>query len=50
MIEPIYNYKDINVEKNLEDEDSVFYYYQKLNSIKKANIKLLVWEHMNLYC
>ena len=34
-IEPIYNYKDINVEKNLEDEDSVFYYYQKLIQLRK---------------
>src|SRR5699024_1365185 len=34
-IEPIYNYKDINVEKNLEDQDSVLYYYQKLIQLRK---------------
>lgn len=34
-IEEIYNYKTINVENALEDEDSVFYHYQKLIQMRK---------------
>ncbi|MEG0275854.1 MAG: alpha,alpha-phosphotrehalase [Coprobacillus sp.] len=34
-IEVIYNYKDINVKKSLEDKDSIFYYYQKLIKLRK---------------
>ncbi|WP_088363971.1 glycoside hydrolase family 13 protein [Bacillus cereus] len=31
------NYKEINVEHNLEDKDSLFYYYQKLIKIRKEH-------------
>lgn len=31
------NYKDINVEKALEDENSVFYFYKKLIQLRKEN-------------
>lgn len=34
-IEAIYNYKDINVKKALEDKDSIFYFYQKLIQLRK---------------
>lgn len=29
------NYKDINVEKNMEEEDSIFHYYRKLIQLRK---------------
>lgn len=55
-IEPIYNYKDINVEKNLEDQDSVFYYYQKLIQLRKqyqvislGTYEPLLSDHPTLY-
>ncbi len=31
------NYKEINAKENLEDEDSVFYYYQKLIELRHNN-------------
>jgi oligo-1,6-glucosidase len=31
------NYKDINVEKALEDENSIFYFYKKLISLRKSH-------------
>ncbi|MGN5651108.1 glycoside hydrolase family 13 protein [Bacillus sp. Brlt_9] len=31
------NYKEINVEHNIEDKDSLFYYYQKLIKIRKEH-------------
>ena len=34
-IDVAYNYKDINVENSLKDEDSIFYYYKKLINIRK---------------
>lgn len=55
-IEPIYNYKDINVEKNLDDNDSVFYYYQKLIQLRKqyhvishGAYEPLLLEHPTIY-
>lgn len=33
MVNP--NYREINVKKALEDQDSVFYYYQKLIELRK---------------
>lgn len=34
-IDTIDNYKEVNVENNLKDQDSVFYYYQKLIRLRK---------------
>ena len=55
-IKPIYNYKDINVKKNLEDQDSVFYYYQKLIQLRKqyqvislGTYEPLLSDHPTLY-
>ena len=31
------NYKEINVENALEDQESIFYYYQKLIKLRKEN-------------
>ncbi|MDF2503153.1 alpha-glucosidase [Clostridium sp.] len=31
------NYKEVNVEKALEDKNSIFYYYQKLIKLRKEN-------------
>ncbi len=41
------NYTDINVEKALNDKDSVFYLYQKLIKIRKEN-PVIVWGSFNL--
>ncbi|AIQ16991.1 oligo-1,6-glucosidase [Paenibacillus sp. FSL H7-0357] len=50
------NYPDINVEQALADPDSVFYYYQKLISLRKEHqimaygeYKLLLTEHEYIY-
>lgn len=50
------NYKEINVKEALADEDSVFYYYQKLIQLRKQNdiivhgvYELLEAEHPDLY-
>lgn len=50
------NYTDINTEQALADPDSVFYYYQKLISLRKENpimvygeYKLLLPEHKDIY-
>lgn len=50
------NYKDINVKEALADEDSVFYYYQKLIRLRKENgiivygiYNILEAEHPDLY-
>ncbi|MEK5235943.1 alpha-glucosidase [Paenibacillus sp. FSL L8-0470] len=50
------NYQDINVEQALADPDSVFYYYQKLISLRKEHqimaygeYKLLLTEHEYIY-
>ena len=34
-INPADNYREINVEKALDDEDSIFYFYQKLIALRK---------------
>ncbi len=34
-INPTDNYSEINVEKALDDEDSIFYFYQKLIALRK---------------
>lgn len=34
-IQVIDNYKEINVEKNIEEEDSIFHYYRKLIQLRK---------------
>lgn len=36
-IEVSKNYRDINVEKSLEDKNSIFYHYQKLIKLRKNN-------------
>ena len=41
------NYEEINVEKSLEDENSIFYTYQKLIRIRKEN-PLVVWGNYRL--
>ena len=50
------NYKEINVENNLERKDSVFYTYQKLIELRKNNpiitqgtFKLLFEKHPQLF-
>lgn len=42
------NYKDINVEANLKDKNSIFYYYQKLLRIRQ-NTKALIYGDFKLY-
>ncbi|MDF9841794.1 MULTISPECIES: alpha-glucosidase [unclassified Paenibacillus] len=39
------NYKDINVEQALADPDSVFYYYQKLITLRKENLIMAYGEY-----
>lgn len=50
------NYKDINVEENLKDKDSIFYYYKKLISLRKeypiiayGGFVPLLEEHPNIF-
>lgn len=50
------NYRDINVQQALADPDSIFYYYQRLISLRKKNLimtygkyKLLLPEHEYVY-
>ena len=50
------NYKEINVESQLEDETSIFHYYKKLIQLRKSNevivygdYKLLLPDDMNLF-
>lgn len=45
MVNP--NYKEINAKNALEQEDSVFYYYQKLIRLRKE-YKVIVYGHYNL--
>lgn len=51
-IQPAANYKDINSEKAMADQDSVFYHYQKLIQLRKeydivtdGNYELLLADH-----
>lgn len=51
-IQPAANYKDINAEKAMADQDSVFYHYQKLIQLRKeydivtdGNYELLLANH-----
>ncbi|WP_433747655.1 glycoside hydrolase family 13 protein [Falsibacillus pallidus] len=41
------NYKEINVENALEDQESIFYYYQKLIKLRKEN-KTIVYGNYDL--
>lgn len=41
------NYKEINVEKALEDRNSIFYYYQKLIKLRKEN-EIIVYGDLEL--
>lgn len=41
------NYKEINVEEALKDENSIFYYYQKLISLRKEH-EVMVYGDINL--
>ncbi|WP_026695101.1 glycoside hydrolase family 13 protein [Peribacillus kribbensis] len=41
------NYKDINVKKALEDENSVFYYYKKLISLRKENEVMVYGDYID---
>ncbi|WIF94003.1 alpha,alpha-phosphotrehalase [Caminicella sporogenes] len=50
------NYKEINVEKALKDEDSIFYHYQKLINLRKeydviayGNFKMILKEHNDIF-
>ena len=55
-INPASNYTKINVENNLADENSIFYYYQKLIHLRKqldviayGDIKPLLFEDNNVF-
>lgn len=55
-IDPIGNYHELNVKNNLEDEDSIFYYYQKLICLRKScrviqdgTYEPLLREHRSIY-
>lgn len=39
------NYKDINVKKALEEENSVFYYYQKLIKLRKEHLVIVYGDY-----
>jgi oligo-1,6-glucosidase len=39
------NYKDINVKKALEEENSVFYYYQKLIKLRKKHLVIVYGDY-----
>jgi oligo-1,6-glucosidase len=50
------NYPDINVAANLEDQDSIFYHYQRLIQLRKANrtliegrFKLILADHPQVF-
>lgn len=50
------NYTDINVEQALSDENSIFYYYQKLISLRKryreivyGDLKMLLEDHEQIF-
>ncbi|RKD23660.1 trehalose-6-phosphate hydrolase [Caminicella sporogenes DSM 14501] len=50
------NYKEINVEKALKDEDSIFYHYQKLINLRKeydviayGDFKMILKEHNDIF-
>ncbi len=42
------NYKEINVKKSLEDQDSVFYYYKKLVQMRKDNPVMVYGDYTDL--
>jgi trehalose-6-phosphate hydrolase len=51
------NYKEINAEAALNDKDSIFYHYQKLNQLRKekdiitaGDYELLLEEHPEIFC
>ena len=39
------NYEDINVEKAMEDKDSIFYYYKDMINLRKDNLGLVYGEY-----
>jgi trehalose-6-phosphate hydrolase len=55
-INPADNYREINVEKALDDEDSIFYFYQKLIALRKqydiityGNYELILGEEEHIF-
>jgi trehalose-6-phosphate hydrolase len=51
------NYKEINAEAALNDKDSIFYHYQKLNQLRKekdiitdGDYELLLEDHPEIFC
>ena len=55
-INPADNYREINVEKALDDEDSIFYFYQKLIALRKqyeiityGNYELILGEDEQIF-
>ena len=55
-INPSDNYREINVEKALDDEDSIFYFYQKLIALRKqyeiityGNYELILGEDEQIF-
>jgi trehalose-6-phosphate hydrolase len=55
-INPAKNYNEINVEKALEDQNSIFYYYQKLIQLRKqydiithGNYELILEDHKDIF-
>ncbi|MEH6865727.1 alpha,alpha-phosphotrehalase [Priestia megaterium] len=55
-INPADNYREINVEKALDDEDSIFYFYQKLIALRKqydiityGNYELILGENEQIF-
>lgn len=39
------NYKEINVDKELKDSNSIFYYYQKLIQLRKENLIIVYGDY-----
>ncbi len=43
------NYKDINVEKDIENKNSIYHYYKKLISLRKNNKVIVYGDYKDIY-